>query len=126
MNNYYIPSLEELHIGFEYEQHGPLSGWTKQVLDIDLLGTIINEELEDWCDHHIRVKYLDKEDIESFGFDQGKLPYQFFDGIHILIVCKHNRIKIEHIADQVCLFDGIIKNRSELKKLLYQLEILYE
>jgi hypothetical protein len=61
--------------------------------------------------------------IEILGWKQGKLPYQFFDGIHMLVFSDHHKIQINHLADDVCIFDGIIKNKSQLKILMQWLNI---
>ena len=84
---FYVPSIEEFHVGFEYEakatfQDGTVKSqeefeddekypWTKQTCDVILASierslTGVNAE-NGRCG--IRVKYLDKEDIESLGFE---------------------------------------------------------
>ena len=135
MEKYYTPELEELHIGFEYEQHGPFSGWTKQILDIDLLATIINEEQCDWCDHHIRVKYLDREDIESFDFKQvgeyhprKRYSLALLKGNSKIVVYdlhwhEGNTYSIKDEYEQYYFF-GEIKNKSELRRILKQIKLL--
>src|SRR4030042_2406539 len=76
-NKYYIPTIDEFRIGFEYELCFN-NEWRQFIFD----------ELR-WFNHpneesslsypalikqgNIRVKYLDKEDIESLGF---KLSYE--------------------------------------------------
>lgn len=70
------------------------------------------------------LKYLDKEDIESLGFEQQTLPYQFKKDWYRLIKRREeNQYIIEdgRYIDQI--FVGTIKNKSELKKLLTQLNI---
>lgn len=86
----------------------------------------------------IRVKHLDKEDIESLGFDtditKGFQKPQLLimetskKGIikgyfRIVFNVLNNSCNISDCCDD-CLFDGKIKNKAELKKLLMQLEIL--
>lgn len=71
-NKYYTPTIEEFHIGFECEKTG-LDGlelppqWHEYVVNFNTF----NEPLfkgKDKIGPAFRVKYLDKEDIESFGF----------------------------------------------------------
>jgi hypothetical protein len=90
---------------------------------------------------NIRVKYLDKEDIESLGFNPGKLhpknfvsrygftensslDWQYFNnGVmeisfykspqEIIAICNG-----KYYDEQETFFRGIIKNKSELKKIL--------
>lgn len=140
---YYVPAVEEFHIGFEYEiveftSHNgePRSlKYTKKVLDAkkygwwDLEGAIKN--------NNARVKHLDREDIESLGFfcgttsgvcasygkrdDKQELRFVLHEQYH------NNTIKIERVlyydAGKETIFEGTIKNKSELKKLLKQLGI---
>jgi len=125
---YYTPTIEEFHVGFECEYNDPLKGsWEKVIYTEDMFfggkrGLTLLEK---------RVKYLDREDIESLGFkldknasDKDILNLEKDDtGITykqdcFLIIYKFNGSK-ERI-----IFDGLIKNKSELKKLMYQLQIL--
>ncbi len=70
--DYYTPEMEEFHSGFEFEYlYG--SEWHKHNLDGS---PIIHHELDEFKDdlmklaHAIvRVKHLDKEDIEECGWD---------------------------------------------------------
>ncbi len=139
-NKYYTPELEEFHVGFEFEsKRGAYDGTVKTKEQFD------NEKWQyDFCSEgefpyieraltgtnsknglcHIRVKYLDREDIEGSGFKQGKLPYQFFSDLLTMIkLAKDETYSISANVDDQCLFYGKIKNKSELKKLLKQLGI---
>ena len=125
-NKYYVPDLKEFHVGFKYEvqQLEELYGevtYTNEYANFNYeFGDKINLE-------RVRVKYLDKQDIESFGFVQNKiLPYQFFNGIYLLILDKHNRVSLLHRADDMyVLHNANIKNKSELKDILLKLEIIW-
>lgn len=133
MDKHYTPDISEFHPGFEFEYDTPqppmgsTSKWEKRVY-----GDSNEENLIKTWNHHagfIRVKYLDREDIESLGFKhieeevyekyvgrEGEYPekYQLFieDG------------KVEIWADILdlnpyqTLFHGTIKNKSELKRIL--------
>ena len=73
IEKYYTPTIEEFHVGFEFElaysftkngvrQEDLLVGHTIEVnSDLELIQEQIKENL-------IRVKCLDREDIESLGF----------------------------------------------------------
>jgi hypothetical protein len=67
-NKYYVPSVEEFHVGFEYEYRTNGDDWVKHTVHTkaDLAECI--DDLEE-KDNIIRVKHLDREDIESFGFE---------------------------------------------------------
>ncbi len=82
-SKYYVPLNEEFYIGYEYEKaivYGigeqfeedgmfPVSGWKKKIVDI-----IEQDDREivdipfNTFDKYLRVKYLDKEDIENCGW----------------------------------------------------------
>ena len=118
MNKYYTPKIEEFHVGFEYESL-VLNKWRKG--DNQFPRYYLPNEARNY-----RVKYLDREDIESFGFfteDNGEC-YNKLEGFTIFGLYpweKPNEYKIT--IENNTVFLGIIKNKSELKKLLKQLDI---
>ena len=148
---YYVPNIEEFHVGFEYEYLGNKStgvtGWDKRVafegkgsFADNYMMQIFNALKE----NKIRVKYLCKEDIESIVHKNTKdfhtifklreqytneLCFQTYwieegdwlDEEYIYWDTKYNTFKITHKSK--ALFSGTIKNKSELKKLLEQLNI---
>lgn len=67
-NKYYTPELEEFCVGFEVEvsqidSNWKNYGWEKEIVKKDFNFKLAFEYLVLY-----RVKYLDKTDIESFGF----------------------------------------------------------
>ena len=122
-NKYYPPEIEEFHEGFSHEYKGPLdTKWHKE--DFKLKGPNANFS---WflTEGHFRVKFLDREDIESLGFvnipdtnafDKGEYQINFQD----YILC--NFVEVYDDASRL-VFQGTIKNKSELKVLLKQLGI---
>lgn len=142
-NKFYTPDLTEFHVGFEYEflqHHGsPEQEWIPLTLtqisdgeDDARLGLTF-KALENYDNVYIRnawrVKYLDQSDIESFGFE--------CTGVHVdeleFEVDEETFLTLEpdgyvRIADygegDVTRFSGVIKNKSELNKLLKQLNII--
>ena len=142
-NKYYTPTIEEFCIGFEYEELSNVGSWYKTQFG-DNNGEYNNELSECyWNITHdkIRVKYLDKEDIESLGFKlKGKSIDLWFEkeGIYLRDDGYHlNNIKLQYglhdnnlkitfnyvAGEEQIHFEGKIKNKTELKKLLKQLEI---
>lgn len=133
---YYTPSIEEFHVGFEYEAkpNDPLE-WDKALVKTfpetphNLGGRFLFEFIEDRLSINcIRVKYLDKEDIESLGFVQNKkFPYLFENemlGCRLVESNKHHQYTIKsNRFDDEC-FRGVIQNKSELKKLLPKLTLI--
>lgn len=139
-NKYYVPEISEFHIGFEYYlkdiKGNPLE--CKEVLKSNLMILDTKQTL---------VKYLDQFDIESLGWtfktkgpfrtwytgsdswfnntiptgDSGR--YWSFELSHDI---KYNGIIIKagtNYGDTDTFFEGTIKNKSELIKLMQQLNI---
>lgn len=141
-DRFYVPKIEEFHVGFEYEENvkdSPIaeidSGWQKYIcgksfiFDSDTMGDEIKEGI-------IRVKYLDREDIESFGFKPSfDEPEEWFlwkgvsDSYQLYYDDKIENKKLgigitiynEDSTD--ILFNGYIKNKSELKKIMKQVGV---
>ena len=135
-DKYYTPIIEEFHIGFEYDL----------IYDDEIKSLIFNEndmehvfdfETEDllggliWklIHNRIRVKYLDSDDIENLGFDllATKCGKSVFDLNNIWITLNENNfieILNTNLGERDLNIKGMIKNKSELRKLLKQLNIL--
>jgi len=147
-DKYYTPLIEEFHVGFEFEFSDYISSpeesseWYKGNFGSNTAHIF---DQESWEFHlkdqinkgHVRVKYLDKEDIESLGFEQFEyngyrikksknflnnhselLDYNEYIELYI-----NDNNKLEIIWQPKYLFNGEIKNKSELKKLLKMLYI---
>lgn len=149
---YYTPELEEFHIGFEYEiledwDTYPEPTWWPQVYGTngnspENIGYVDKNTLVD-----IRVKYLDEQDIKDLGWEfhstnkmvtwfKGKeewfgktIPcsplYKYWDYL-LKFDPKYSSVQIEcktSNGDSEIFFEGIIKNKSELKRLMKQLGI---
>ena len=131
MNKYYTPDIEEFHSGFEYEiltlklkDNKTIREWKK----VDKLHPELELLLND---KNIRVKYLDREDIESLGFEYEDTLYvksnvrgdfEYWIDIEREVENEGLEISIDG-EDNENNFRGIVKNKSELKKLLTQLRI---
>ena len=173
-DKYYTPSIEEFHVGFEYEQFvqdfkilsEPVQKgdeWSYEVNHLQDRWQKVEYELDDFIEigadgehemisidpNLIRVKFLDKEDIEELGFKfipTGEIlqtgdnyiidAYEkgFFssgDNYTILTLYDDNFCHIYSNVNWVgdpsamsTIFTGKIKNKSELKVLLKQLGII--
>lgn len=130
-NKYYTPDIEEFHLGFEYEHlHSIDNQWIKELISY-------NNRLACFQDYistkQVRVKYLDQEDIESLGFSldqKTKDGYYFIygnmiTGDYVLCTKDFKQIDLENMIGNKNLvsFQGTIKNKSELKKIMKQLNI---
>ena len=128
-DKYYTPSIEEFHVGFEYEYDG------KCVFQRDMSISFMDYLISNG---KIRVKYLDKQDIESLGFIHKKykqdeysemriyigqkFEIQFF-GWNISEANKHIRGNMHIYLQEEAHFMGTVKNKSELKKILKQIGV---
>lgn len=130
MEKYYAPNISEFHVGFEYEfKHSdyPENGWKKYDTPV------VNVEYENCpfgCTDlsEYRVKCLDREDIESMDFIEVIHSYGSFykkGNFTIEYAYDNVRIVIREIEEQntTQLFQGVIKNKSELKVILKMLGI---
>lgn len=166
---YYIPKIEEFHIGFEFEYNDinceGRSGFHSCIIeDIftisfpnvkgyygeDTYKQLFSKILWEINREHIRIKCLDSEDIESLGFNPNLLcawesrflllPFESIltemgglvveDIIYFLYKEKNHDYRYQiHFYDKqnratpLPLFVGQIKNKSELKRILEQIEI---
>lgn len=127
---YYTPTIEEFHYGFEFEILTGYVEWKSFLFNLDspintinILQIIIDKP------EMFRVKYLNKEDIESLGWvcEGGQM---ISDGMKLYIQNKfrlfHTNNTIISISDIISkneVFRGTIKNKSELKVLMRQLGI---
>lgn len=122
MKRYYTPSIEEFHIGFEYQEAWGLENvneeWIDEVFGLDCtVGGLLPR---------LRVKWLDREDIESLGFayDCNRGSGQVFKNntltLNFETEASYITIGNEDVEDDSAyhLFQGIVKNKNELKKIL--------
>jgi len=134
-NKYYTPEIEEFHVGFEYERCDDGYNWIKDTYPRAAEHIRLKNLIP--C---TRVKYLDREDIESLGFVCHATDERVFhnkngiiintewgspvkQGITLAIVSPVFDESKRNIIQEHYLFNGTIKNKSELKKLLKQLGI---
>jgi hypothetical protein len=139
-NKYYTPELEEFHVGFEYEVMIPEKNlWSNEIFHLNdsHINLIKYVKLQDeFTKNKIRVKHLDIEDIDSLGWDcdlnstgryeyKDYMLYNFNNSNTFTIKAKRGFVKYgQAFVGFDVLFEGIIKNKSELKKLMKQLNIL--
>jgi len=125
---YYIPNIDELHVGFEL-QWDDGNGWLTIELELDNFKANIENLLEDINDGRIRVKYLDKDDIKDLDYnfyaENAASKYKANESyIEIILSGLTKNIEI-YITDNTgyttCKFNGKIKNKTELKRILRQI-----
>lgn len=129
---YYIPKIEEFCIGFTIEiQDISNAQWgIFNIKDENDLISCLEQDIEEY-----RVKYLDKEDLESLGFTCiYKDNYQWLTSksywVHLTCTRISNRCvltietSVEINSERTLVINSIgIKNKFELERLLKQLNI---
>jgi len=135
-DKYYTPKISEFHAGFPYQKLSKFGRgtWYNRVF---VLETNLKDTFKAVNDGIIRVKLIDKEDIESLGFkaykgmeDHPKYHQSFKNGNYaikynmvtnkIRIICLHLGLFTE---SEDCRFSGILKNKSELINQLKRCQI---
>jgi hypothetical protein len=152
-NLYYTPTIEEFHVGFGYEyMNGDRWEESKMRIQDYKSDGPDYERSDSWFEEEllggirtVRVKYLDQSDIESLGWelrDSKKSPFTgrqlmtfqkteefgFNNGIHYWLIQQDDNwvIKIQAYSSYVpgeWVMRFKIKNKSELIKLMQQLNI---
>ena len=148
-DKYYTPEISEFYIGFEYEEQDFTyydlnivdDIWNKEIYNLDhFLDVVMDGEWEfdlksNIEEGRIRVKYLNDEDIKSLGFAYISnsdmfigstknyftyiTPIEFSYGTVLKI-----EVSVEKESEKTLVVHSIlIKNKSELKKLLKQIGI---
>ena len=141
--NYYTPKVEEFYVGFEYEiasidDNWNIRSWNEKIFDLETNLSLIRTH-----PNYQRVRYLNNEDIKSFGLNHvgGKLngtTLQKFKGkvekgyyLHITStkfsfgsVLRIETSVSKNSEKTLVVHSVTIKNKSELKKLLTQLNII--
>ena len=129
---YYTPELDEFYIGFEYEIMIPEKEmWSKEIFylnksHIDLIQYV--DIQDEFTKKKIRVKYLDKEDIEilgfkhigAFWFEKGDIKIRKWKKLAVDIYFNLHRKMEGEPQSEFRVFKGDIKNKSELIKVLKQ------
>lgn len=143
MKKYYIPEIEDFHEGLEFEENiydenlDEFTGkWEKHIFDSrGGLGNELTHVLED---RQLRVKYLDQEDIEDFDFSYWTDSHGYWrcfktisvkwylclrriTNTYIILEKVEKKVKGERFEGcRHVLFNGVIKNKSELRKMFKQ------
>lgn len=127
MDKYYTPTIEEFHHGFIVQTNWDNDGnWKDDIYDNNHGTCDLAEQL-----NMFRVKYLDREDVESCGWKYIEVPdapftsdnyYSYKDVIEFRMRLSGVTTIYSEDSD-ASYFIGGIKNKSELKKLMSMLNI---
>lgn len=134
-NKYYTPTIDEFCIGFEYE-FKTSKDWEKKIVSWYDFSSYSEDYIKKEIEYNrVRVKYLDKEDIENLKYkfedynslnltnsalsNDNKIKIRVFWNADLKF--RENLIRITKNDGQIFL--GNIKNKLELVKLLKQLNV---
>lgn len=149
---YYTPTIDEFHVGFEYQFLEKRTIHSEFLTENKWIGKILGKEDLGYIDdllngrigypENIRVPFLTKESIEEKGWKDMGCPgsnnqgitHLYFNGLfpttrekqpvkYRLIYVLPTRWIVISDSDDNTRFSGHIKNKSELSKLLKQLEL---
>lgn len=148
LEKYYTPTIDEFHVGFEYETNYNSDTWKEVTLTTEEAPSLFDAYVYDAVNTEFRVKYLDIEDIESFGFVHTTSLKNYQENFRITNLLRrlneeegdamYNEVRLQYAPDihrviiygtvtgfeEEKFFEGTIKNKSELKKILEQLNII--
>ena len=122
-NRYYTPLREEFYESFIYEAFiTEKNTWSIETFYLnDSHIKLLNQ-------NNIRVKYLNKEDIEDLGWGDYIPPREYDHSWKLnnweLKVWFNGEVPTIRIINYPIFFQGKIKNKSEFKRLMEQLEII--
>ena len=122
-NKYYTPEIDEFYVGFEFEDSYGDEEYAKNSIDKLNIEDVISSFLDKEVD--IRVKHLDKQDLIELGFNPDPSCERYYEfNEYQLYVDIHPDFNITiYNDDPIIIFQGSIKNKSELIKVLKMLGI---
>ncbi len=144
-NKYYTPVIEEFHVGFEFEMDDTWGGWMPLTLTEKLLKnpSVSLGSGNDRTNYYLRtrVKYLDVDDIKELGWvifpryawistfedlEENGASFSMKDkeGDEVQLYYNNKDLIVIYDWRPDHLFQGKIKNKSELKKVMQMLNIL--
>ena len=139
-DKYYTPDITEFKVGFKYEYYSDYAKiWKSYILKLDdYKSTQMSESwfIEEVLElKNIRVKHLDKDDIEELGWlplpkysslDKEGLSFDYLgnDTKNIDFQLYFNNWKFIQIFEfRDLVYQGELKNYNELQKIMKQLNI---
>ena len=149
---YYIPTIEEFYVGFEYEMKERFTDgtvktqedfdnakWIKSIFKVGdclYIERALNGRNSENGLCGIRIKCLDRKDVQELGFEDDGYEFTKYckdypdrygktsnkKGVNINAIFTENEMFVISYFPET-LFNGFIKNKSELKKTLKMLNI---
>ena len=125
---YYTPQISDIFIGFEcelfYQDDFKLARtenlkWHKTIIDKNKFQQAFSLIKV----NKIRVKHLDREDLLELGWEQKDYDTYEINGFGFELNPEYRNYIYETTHARFVRFSGAIKNKSELQKLMIQLNI---
>jgi hypothetical protein len=126
MGKYYTPTIEEFHVGFEFYYNDNNKTFYRNFVKPDIFcrPDLLKKYI---ANNSYKVKYLDREDIESLGFtteDNGECYNMNLGFTLVGLYPWNNDNEYKIVIETTTVFFGKIKNISELKRILKQVGLL--
>lgn len=140
VTHYYRPNVEDFCVGFEFEVKNINGGWSPVILDPDTPVSAFADK-EYWIDKNgdehtrysigdsLRVKLLNHDDLVDLGWkDMSPMAMSCYEKgefqlyLHDWYEKGFLFIQIFNVLSNI-VYEGKIKNKIELKKIMKQLEI---
>ena len=134
---YYIPELSEFYVGFEFEFFNKEKWKVSEDFSFLFLKDdtdTVSEVNENIKEGKIRVKFLDRQDIEELGWKYSSIAQKYgivteedekTGSLGIWLSKEGYRYRITDCKAYLHMdvFNGYIKNKSDLRKLMKMLNI---
>ncbi len=117
-SQYYFPTIDEFHSGFEYQIKN--ADWDNKIVVLDTMLDAIEYHLKSGV---IRVKSLDRQDIEECGWTQRDHDTYDIEGYALEFDSEYKTFIYHTGPRHGTVFKGTIRNKSELVKLMQMLNI---
>lgn len=135
-NKYYTPDISEFHVGFEYWQKisSNHDEWEPLIIKSpnqteSLDGIYVDDfSLETLRIEDARVKYLDRDDIESLGWGNYEPPFEYdhtwtYKNYELKLWINGDLPHVRICENRIMIFDGKVKNKSRLKLVMEMIGI---
>lgn len=145
MNKYYIPSIEDIHVGYECEVYGQTT--TKLIKNIDFHKVVVGLHMEVGKKvginqipnllkkGYIKVPYLTKEQIEKEGWIEDndhplfrgllklltdKATYWLRINVHNIVIIRYTKVERNNVWEmqqRSVVYDGKCPSINEFRKI---------
>lgn len=133
-NNYYIPDIEDIRVGYECEMEDNIKGYFPYIFNEKGVRDVMQDVILDYQEAFYRTPYLTKEQIEAEGWKEiprelngfGKYSYFQKGDKHITFQEENNYIEIhndEGYSEHQTWYEGECKSINEFRTICKLLNI---